>query len=112
MRIASALALVTLLITSSAFGECTCKKAKVENGWCGDCKMGYVAGVTVKSQKLYDAVSASPNAGEKMECPDCKKFAEAGKGYCTKCNVGFVGKNHYHSMTGYALARGDAVDPA
>jgi hypothetical protein len=106
------LAGVVGLLTSTAAAECTCKKALVNGGWCSDCKEGYVAGVMMKSPKLYEAVSVSPNEGEKLDCDACKKFAAAGTGYCTKCKVGFVGKNHSHSMVGYTLARGDATDPA
>jgi hypothetical protein len=103
--------LLAATFASAASAECTCVKAKADAGWCGDCKMGYVDGVRVKSQKLYEAVGPSPNEGEKIDCDGCKKAMASG-GVCEKCKVGYLGKNHYHSVVGYRLAKGEAKDTA
>ena len=103
---------VFVFIAAHVRADCTCKTAKLENGWCAGCKLGHVAGLAVNSKKLWGQVAASPNAGETFKCEMCKKLAEAGNGYCETCNVGYIGKNHYHSKAGYVLARGEPVDPS
>ena len=112
MKLAPTLAIALLVCTSTALAECTCKTAKLENGWCKGCKAGHIAGLMIQSNKLWSAVAASPNEGENFKCQTCKKCADAGSGYCETCNVGYIGKQHYHSKAGYFLARGEPIDPA
>lgn len=101
-----------LVFAFIARADCTCGIAKLENGWCAGCKSGHIAGLVVNSKKLWSQLAASPNEGEAFKCATCKKFADAGSGYCEACNVGYLGKYHYHSKAGYILARGARIDAA
>jgi hypothetical protein len=107
------LALVALLVSSStAYADCTCKSAKINNGWCQDCKVGYIAGVKIASKKLYDAQQGKTIADTaKLKCDGCKE-AVAKNGKCHHCKLGFANKTAYKSMPAYCLARGQAKDPA
>ncbi len=116
----TALVVTASVVTTSAMAQshaptattCTCADAKVHGGWCTACKVGYVAGVKITSHKLFEAVQGKPVADvSKMKCPDCKAAFKNG-GFCQHCNVGFVGHKAYKSKVGYALARGQAKDPA
>ncbi|MFN0137335.1 MAG: hypothetical protein ACKVS9_14625 [Phycisphaerae bacterium] len=100
--------LVSILVASIAHagGEC-CKKAAAADAWCGDCKVGFVAGEEMKSQKLHDAMKGT-EVKEAPKCADCKGMAEKG-GWCSKCNVGLVGGKSYKSKFAFVLARGMRV---
>lgn len=95
----------------AAYADCTCAAAKVENGWCGDCKLGYFATVQVKAKKLFEALAGHAADDHEITCDACKKAMKS-DGYCQACNIGFVGKKHYHSKVAYALAKGESMDPA
>ena len=107
------LAVVALLVSSSTvYADCTCESAKIKNGWCQDCKVGYIAGVKIASKKLYDALQGKALADtSKMKCEGCKR-AVAKDGKCQHCKLGFVNKTAYKSMPAYCLARGEVKDPA
>ncbi|MCH7994846.1 MAG: hypothetical protein IIB57_10455 [Planctomycetes bacterium] len=96
---------VVLVGCSAALAECTCGIAKVENGWCGDCKVGYVAGVKIKSDALFESLLGHEVDEAKIKCPSCKKAHDAG-GLCESCKTGFVEGKAYHSWVGYRLASG------
>ena len=96
---------VVLVGCSAALAECTCGIAKVENGWCDDCKVGYVAGVKIKSDALFKSLEGHEVDDAKIKCPSCKKAHEAG-GLCESCKTGFADGKAYHSWVAYRLASG------
>ena len=86
---------------------CTCDADKLKNGWCQKCKVGYVAGVAIKSEVLFEALDAHGHHidADSMKCESCRK-ALASDCFCKRCNWGFVDKQLYYSKLTYLLARG------
>ncbi len=103
--------LIIVAIAAPAYGQCTCSVAKVDNGWCSDCKVGYFDAVKVKSKTLFKALDGEAVDVSAVSCSSCKK-AIASDGFCAACNLGFVGKQKYSSKVAYELAKGDSKDPA
>lgn len=99
---------MTVLLALPALAECTCKTARVEGGWCGDCNKGYVAGITVASRKLYDALQGKPVNEADIRCPGCRKAMAAG-GTCDSCRISYSGKQAFRSPFAAALAAGQRV---
>ena len=87
--------------------NCTCEVSKSRGGWCNACDLGYVAGVAIKSEMLFEALDAHGHHidPESMKCEGCRK-ALANDGFCENCQWGFVGKQLYHSKLTYYLAKG------
>jgi len=118
-------AIVTLLLAASSaqaqtgtqsgghnLAQCSCAADKARDGWCGKCNVGHVAGVKIRSRKLYDAVAGKPiTDASRIKCATCAAACKNG-GYCAHCKVGFAGKKMYESRVGCRLARGQAKDPA
>jgi hypothetical protein len=105
-------AIVILATGTMAYADCTCRTARVANGWCQDCKVGYVDGVKISSKKLYEALEGkSFTTASEMKCKGCKE-AFAKDGVCEHCHIGFANKSAYRAMPAYCLARGEAKDPA
>jgi len=96
---------VVLVSGSAALAECKCGIAKVENGWCTDCKVGYVAGVKIKSDGLFESLQGHEVDEAKIKCPSCAKAHKAG-GFCEACKTGFVDGKAYHTWVAYRLANG------
>jgi hypothetical protein len=97
-----------LVASAQAGGEC-CDKAKAANGWCGDCKVGFISGVEMKSRMLYDTLAGAPAPAD-IKCEGCKKAA-ASNGSCDACGVAFANKRMYKSVFGHAIAMGSYADP-
>ncbi len=90
-------------------GDCTCTATKTDDGWCQDCKVGYVAGVKIKSEKLYNALEGQAVAdASTIKCPACKAAIE-NDGSCDHCQASFANKTRYSSRVAYRLARGQAM---
>lgn len=91
--------------------SCTCEAARLDNGWCDGCGIGYVASVGIKSHMLYEALDAHGHEidPDSIECRTCQA-ALASDGFCESCNWGFVGKELYFSRLTYHLARGEIKD--
>jgi hypothetical protein len=105
-------ACAVLAAAATAYADCSCKIAKVKDGWCQDCKVGYVAGVELKSKNLYDALKGEAVTDtSKVKCELCKAALEK-NATCAHCKVGFVHGTKYRSMAAYHLARGEATDSA
>lgn len=83
------------------------------DGWCGKCKVGYLAGVKIESAGFFEALDAHGHVIDPtfLRCDRCKKAYES-HGYCDKCKMGFVRKQTYFSKLTYYLARGEVKDPA
>lgn len=86
--------------------ECTCSTAKLTNGWCRKCKVGYIAGIRIPSVELYELLDAHGHDYDpkSIRCESCKK-AMATDGYCEICRMGFLKNQVYMSRLTYLLAR-------
>ena len=107
--VAALTSLFALAVTASVHGDCTCAVAKVKNGWCRDCKVGYFDGVKLKHEKLLSALKGRAVDIRALKCESCRK-ALASDGFCKECNAGFVNKARYTSWVAYRLARGETRD--
>lgn len=90
---------------------CTCEKAKITNGWCGRCRVGYAASLKIPSFSLYEALDMHGHEIKpaSFTCPTCQTALRT-NGYCEKCRIGFIGGLAYMSRYTYLLAQGTAVD--
>lgn len=89
-----------------AFADCVCADAKTKDGWCGDCKHGYVAGVKINNDKLFAAVQGKDVSADKLD--DCCKTAFAKDGAC--CGQTFTAGKAYTSPIAARLAAGEVVN--
>lgn len=88
-------------------GCTTCADAKQVNGWCDACTVGYVAGLPIKSNLLYETMDAHGHTlqVELMPCEDCRRMSKSG-GYCEKSRIGWHRGEAYFSRLTYEIARG------
>lgn len=98
-------------IPPPADGSCTCPAARLANGWCHACEVGYVASLPIKSEILFEALD--PHGHEvdpaRMSCKECKA-AFAADTQCKLHRIGFVGHKAYFSKLTYALAKGQVKE--
>ncbi len=106
MLMSMAVCLAACAAQARAAGDCGgCTTAKAEEGWCGQCKVGFAYGVTIKSEKLYQALQPKDAKIESCPCSDCKTaFAE--NGCCTACRMWFQGGKLFFSPVAARLAAG------
>ena len=109
--------LVAALLLSTSVGAdlrrppdpkiCTCETARINNGWCRPCKVGYVAAVRIPSAKLFEVLDAHGHAIDPIQirCSSCKK-AMTTDGYCDRCRMGFIKKQAYLSKLAYLAQKG------
>lgn len=103
-------AVVFLAIAAApAYADCTCDAAKVKNGWCADCKVGYFDSVKIKAKKLFGALEGKEVDVAALKCESCKNAVKK-DGFCKQCKQGFVSKKQYTSKLAYTLAKGEAQD--
>jgi len=90
---------------------CTCAQAKLRHHWCSACRVGYVAGVRIESELLFEEIDAHGHEidPQRIECPSCQA-ALAADGYCERCRMGFVKKQAYMSRLTYFVAKGETKD--
>lgn len=89
-----------------------CVEARIHNGWCDSCNQGFVAGVTIESKKLFEALDAhghivGPNG---LTCDSCLQ-AMPRDGYCQLHGWGFVDDKMYVTKMTWLLARGTIDEP-
>lgn len=91
-------------------GKCECATAKLQNGWCGACDVGWVAAIRIESRKLFEAIDAHGHKVDptSYDCKSCKVAIES-DGFCETCKTGFVNKEAYFSRLTWALGRGTVV---
>ncbi len=91
---------------------CTCAAARMHNGWCRECRVGYVANVPLRSWVLFDALDAHGHdvIADQLKCPTCRQAIKT-DGFCAPCKYGYVGGKLYFSALTYALGKGQALDP-
>ncbi len=89
-------------------GNCTCPAARLTNGWCHACGVGYIASLPIKSELLFEALDPHGHEVDPalMPCSECKA-ALAAEALCTRHRIGFVGHKAYFSKLTYALAKGE-----
>ncbi|MHC4217860.1 MAG: hypothetical protein ACYSU7_05325 [Planctomycetota bacterium] len=109
--LAAVLAVSGLAAAPAGADECTCPAARITNGWCRPCEVGYVASVEVRSAILYETLDAhghdiDPNS---IECESCQSALKV-DGFCERCRWGFVSTKLYFSRLTYHLARGEVKD--
>ncbi len=90
---------------------CTCEKAKIANGWCEHCRVGYAASLKIPSFLLYEALDMHGHEIKpaSFTCSTCQTALRT-NGYCEECRIGFIGGLAYMSRPTYLLAHGTAVD--
>ncbi len=88
-----------------------CRGARLTHGWCGPCKVGFVASVEIRSPVLYEALDPHGHdlVPDAIECTSCKAGL-AVDGYCEVHRYGFVGGHAYMTKLTYYLAKGQALD--
>jgi hypothetical protein len=91
--------------------DCTCTAARLKNGWCEPCRVGYVASVEVRSRMLFETLDAHGHDIDpaSIECGSCQAALKT-DGFCDRCRWGFVDKKLYFSRLTYYLARGEVKD--
>ncbi|MGE3165332.1 MAG: hypothetical protein AB7O52_10545 [Planctomycetota bacterium] len=96
--------------TTAPKDSCVCAEAVVQNGWCTACDRGYVAGIVIRLEMLWEALDAHGHVidPDRIECSQCQ-LALAQDGFCESCRWGFVGQQLYYSRLTYLLARGQVV---
>jgi hypothetical protein len=94
-------------------GCASCANAKLTNQWCDSCKVGYVAGVPIKSKLVFDCLDAHGHDLDlkQIKCPSCQAAIPV-EGFCEKCRIGWVRKQAYFSRLTYHLAKGNPCDPS
>jgi hypothetical protein len=112
VRAALAILAIAVAVTSIGWIACTCARARLRNGWCDACRVGYVAGVPVRSAMLFEALDAHGHDIDpaSIECAECRA-AIGTDGFCPACRRGFVKGQLYFSRLTYAIANGSFVDP-
>ncbi len=115
MRLVLAAATAVLLALAPVpIGDtCTCAYARVDNGWCAACGVGYAAGFTVRSKEILDILHTHghPADPKMLRCDSCRE-ALAVDGFCDRSGMGFVRGEAYFTKLAYHLARGKPVADA
>ena len=97
----------SVLLVDGAASTCTCEDARLHNEWCDACQKGFVAGIELRSPRLYRAIDPHGHKIKlkRLSCDTCRS-AVATDTYCEKCGIGFVDRKAYFSQLTYQLARG------
>ena len=113
IKTGACMAVLALLISLTALADdpCTCDAARLQNGWCESCKVGYVAGVKIPSPVLFEILDAHghPVQFDNMKCQSCR-VAYKSNGFCKRHRVGYVGQLAYFSRLTYYLAQGKSQE--
>lgn len=109
-----------LLVVAAALGStiiadlpaptntCVCATARETNAWCSIHGIGYVGGVKLLSDIVYEAIDAHGHDVDlsKFPCPTCRA-AISTDGFCDLHRRGFVHKKAYFSGLTYELGRAE-----
>ncbi len=107
--------LVTLTVVlvmwaaADAVVECKCEVFKLKGGWCSKCETGYLAGVRIKSEFLFEVLDAHGHDIDlgAIRCASCKE-ARKSNSFCDQCRRGWIDNKVYMSRLTYHLAKGEA----
>lgn len=89
--------------------DCTCEIAKLKGGWCTKCQTGYLAGVRIKSEFLFEVLDAHGHDIDlkAIRCERCRQ-ARKSNGFCDRCRIGWIDNKAYMSRLTYHLTKGEA----
>jgi hypothetical protein len=89
-----------------------CAEARRTHGWCAAEQVGYVAGVEIRSHRLYEALDAHGHDIEPkaVTCGTCRKAIET-DGFCPAHRMGYVGGQAFLSPLTWHIARARTIDP-
>ena len=110
MKLFTPLAVATLVVASAvSCVEHDCDEARVEGGWCDTCGTGYLAGVPIRSELLFDVLDAHGHdiAPEAITCTTCQAAIES-NGFCEPCGMGWIDERAYLSRLTYHITKGQA----
>ena len=110
--VAPLLTLVGVIVgTEPSEPRCTCAEAKLGHQWCAACGVGYVAGIRIESQLLYEEIDAHGHKidPQRIKCPSCQAALDT-DGFCERCRRGFVNKQAYMSRLTYFVAKGETKE--
>ena len=102
----TALAALTLLgHVAPTHTDCWCDSARVQNGWCDPCEVGYIGGISIPYADVVEALDTHghPVDVPSLECAGCRDAA-ARDGICKDCGWGVVDAHIYASKLTYYLA--------
>ncbi len=102
-----------LACTSVVDESCTCAEAKLHSEWCTKCAKGYVAGIAIESEFLFEVIHPHGHVidPKQVECSSCQTALE-NDGFCEQCRIGFVNKEAYFSELPHQLAKGEPMKHA
>ncbi|MHC5025424.1 MAG: hypothetical protein ACYTGR_01510 [Planctomycetota bacterium] len=95
-----------------AGADCACDTARRIDGWCPACGVGYLAGTSVPSALLFDAIDPHGHVFDpaSIECESCQA-AIADEGFCLEHGRGFAHGLLYASRLTWGLSRSGRADP-
>lgn len=95
---------------SDPSAACTCEVNRYHNGWCKRCNLGHVAGRSVKSARLFEALDAHGHDlnPETFHVPLCSEAAQ-NDAWCPEIAMGFVASKLYFTRLTWGLAKGRPV---
>lgn len=108
MQLISLAFVLVMWPTQTSGAACRCGVFRLEGGWCSACEIGYLAGVRIESELLFEVLDAhghdiDPRA---IRCGICKEAIESDS-FCDKCRIGWIGKRAYMSRLTYHLTKGE-----
>ena len=88
-------------------GVCSCAQAQRLGGWCDVDHVGFLAGIEIPSEYLYEVLDPHGHDvdPQSFHCESCRAAAASG-GFCEEHHIGFYEGKAYFSRLGYSLARG------
>ncbi len=91
---------------------CRCAVARVDDGWCPKCEVGYYANIQIKSVTLFETLDLHGHEidPKKSRCESCRA-AHASGGFCESCHMGFIDGRGFFSRVCYAMAKGATAPP-
>lgn len=114
LELTTVAALLSLGHVAPEHTHCWCDSARVQNGWCDPCEVGYIGGITVRHAEVVEAMDTAghPVDVTSLECASCRETA-AVDGICPVCDWGIAGERIYASKLTYylALARSRVDEP-
>lgn len=88
---------------------CICEKAKVSDGWCDVCAMGYVAGLRIPSKLFFTTIDHGHEVdAREIRCASCREAMKE-DGFCEACQMGFFKGKLYFSRFTQLLAMGERI---
>lgn len=107
-----AIAVVGVATVTRFRRECLCPFFRIHSGWCDTCNVGYIAGLTIPSKMLFEALHNHGHDVDRrfVSCQSCLRALDS-HGFCERCRIGYVDGQAYFSALAYQLARGQAKRP-